>query len=89
MSNTTAKYKDFLKEPMGNKPVTAVPGIGPVAGERLRNQEIEYASQMVGQYLRVRNDTEFTGWVKDTCGTGTGPANACTDGIKGYSENFM
>lgn len=35
MSNTSKKQRDFVSEPMGEKNVTALPGVGPVLGTRL------------------------------------------------------
>ena len=41
---TTKKHKDFISEPMGDKPLTALAGIGEVYGERLKATGFEKVS---------------------------------------------
>lgn len=38
MSSTSVKHQDFVGEPMGDKEITAVAGIGAVLGERLSDK---------------------------------------------------
>jgi len=38
MSSTSQKHKNFISEPMGQKPVADLAGIGPVLGSRLTEE---------------------------------------------------
>lgn len=48
MSTTSQKHRDFVAEPMGDKPVTALSGIGEVLGKKLEDQGFDKVSNLVG-----------------------------------------
>lgn len=48
MSTTSQKHRDFVAEPMGDKPVTALSGIGDVLGKKLTDQGFDKVSSMFG-----------------------------------------
>lgn len=41
----------FVAEPMSEKPVTALAGIGPALAENLKKQDITYCYQLLGYFL--------------------------------------
>lgn len=47
MSTTSQKHRDFVGEPMGDKPVTALSGIGEVLGKSLKDQGFDKVSSNV------------------------------------------
>ena len=51
MSTTSAKHQEFVAEPMGEKDVTAVAGIGKVMGERLSEKGFDKVSYLNNKFL--------------------------------------
>ncbi|WAR18475.1 BAF-like protein [Mya arenaria] len=50
---TSRVHRDFVKEPMGNKSATALPGIGIVAGRNLSAAGYAKASNVFGKFLAL------------------------------------
>ena len=51
-SSDTKKMKKFVDEPMRDKPVTEVPGIGDVHGDSLKEDGFDTAKKLLGKYLQ-------------------------------------
>lgn len=58
MSTTSQKHRNFVGEPMGDKPVTALSGIGDSLGRRLEEQGFD---KVGGAHGNVRKHTMTDG----------------------------
>lgn len=54
MSGTSQKYRNFVAEPMGDKPVTDLAGIGETLGGRLTEAGFDKVIVVYIKYLRSR-----------------------------------
>ncbi|XP_034098943.1 barrier-to-autointegration factor-like [Drosophila albomicans] len=87
--STSQKQRDFM-EPMGDKLVTRLPGIGETLGDRMTNAGYQKASQVLGQYLAVdQNRQEFGHFMKDTCNANTKQSSDCYNGLKEWTREFL
>ncbi|XP_068187197.1 barrier-to-autointegration factor [Antennarius striatus] len=90
MSSTSQKHKDFVAEPMGEKPVFALAGIGEVLGKRLEEKGFDKAYVVLGQFLVLKKDEElFRDWLKETCSANTKQQVDCYGCLKEWCDAFL
>ncbi|XP_014256375.1 barrier-to-autointegration factor-like [Cimex lectularius] len=78
MSHSSQKHRNFIAEPMNEKPVTKLAGIGEVLGTRLEQQGFDRAYVVLGQFLVLRkNRALFQDWMRDTCQANSTQSNDC------------
>jgi len=90
MSSTSQKHRNFVAEPMGDKPVTDLAGVGEVLGSRLENQGFDKASVVLGQFLVLKKNKElFQDWMKDVCGANTKQSSDCYQCLSDWCDEFL
>ncbi|XP_019714557.1 barrier-to-autointegration factor [Hippocampus comes] len=90
MSSTSQKHRDFVTEPIGEKPVFALGGIGEVLGKRLEEKGFDKAYVVLGQFLLLKKDNElFREWLKDTCGANSKQQGDCFNCLKEWCDAFL
>lgn len=90
MSSTSQKHRNFVAEPMGEKPVTELAGIGPVLGDRLATEGYDKAYVVLGQFLLLKqNQEDFEDWLKDLCGANRKQAGDCFQCLKDWCGAFL
>ncbi|KAK2193255.1 hypothetical protein NP493_16g06006 [Ridgeia piscesae] len=90
MSSTSQKHKNFISEPMGQKPVADLAGIGPVLGSRLTEEGFDKAYVVLGQFLILKMSKDlFIDWLKDTCGANSKQGNDCFNCLNQWCESFL
>ncbi|XP_067400557.1 barrier-to-autointegration factor [Emydura macquarii macquarii] len=90
MSSTSQKHRDFVAEPMGEKPVGTLAGIGDVLGKKLEDKGFDKAYVVLGQFLVLRKDEElFREWLKDTCGANAKQSRDCAGCLREWCDAFL
>ena len=89
-SITSQKHRQFVGEPMGEKDVTIISGIGRTLGTILTDKGFGKAYAMMGQFLILNKDEiKFKNWLKQICGANEKQQQDCCNCIKGWCESFV
>ncbi|XP_014353405.1 barrier-to-autointegration factor-like [Latimeria chalumnae] len=84
---TSHKHKGFIRKPMEDKAVEALPGIGKVLGGRLRHNGYGKAKNVLRQFrVLKKKERAFEDWLKDTCGANMKQAADCYEGLLEWSR---
>ncbi|KAI2808824.1 hypothetical protein RDWZM_006001 [Blomia tropicalis] len=87
---TSQKHQSFISEPMGEKPVTELAGIGEVLGKRLSAKGYDRAYVVLGQYLVLKKEEElFVEWLKDEANANNKQAKDCYNCLTEWCEQFL
>lgn len=90
MSTTSQKHRNFVAEPMGEKPVTDLAGVGEVLGRRLETAGFDKAYVVLGQFLVLKKDQElFQEWMKLVCSANSKQSLDCYQCLKDWCEEFL
>ncbi|XP_061104669.1 barrier-to-autointegration factor A-like [Conger conger] len=90
MSSTSQKHRDFVAEPMGEKSVRALAGIGEVLGERLAEKGFDKAYVVLGQFLVLKKDEElFQDWLKHVCCANSKQQRDCYGCLQEWCDSFL
>ncbi|XP_074087132.1 barrier-to-autointegration factor [Macrotis lagotis] len=87
---TSQKHRDFVAEPMGEKPVASLAGIGEVLGKKLEDKGFDKAYVVLGQFLVLKKDEDlFREWLKDTCGANAKQSRDCFCCLREWCDAFL
>ncbi|VDN96010.1 unnamed protein product [Rodentolepis nana] len=88
--STSQKHRNFVSEPIGDKSVMDLPGVGEVIGTRLKKKGYNMAYNVLGQYLLLNKDEElFIDWMKITSSANQKQAKDCFDALDYWCAAFM
>mgnify|MGYP002803539553 FL=1 len=79
-----------MSEPMGEKKVSELAGIGKVLGQKLVDAGFDKAYVVLGQFLVLRKDEEmFLDWIKTTVGANSKQGGDCYNCLKEWCDAFL
>ncbi|XP_031549536.1 barrier-to-autointegration factor-like [Actinia tenebrosa] len=83
MNSTSQKHENFVSEPMREKPVTELAGIGEVLGGKLKDKGFDYAYEVLAQFLKLKKDEEqFRKWLEDLVNANKKQSSDCYTCLK-------
>ncbi|KAI1725256.1 barrier to autointegration factor domain-containing protein [Ditylenchus destructor] len=88
--STSVKHREFIGEPMGDKEVTAVAGIGEIYGKKLTDKGFDKAYVLFGQFLLLKKDKDlFLDWLKEEVGVSAQHGNSCFTCLDEWASHHM
>uniref|UniRef100_A0A1I7UQR3 Barrier-to-autointegration factor 1 n=1 Tax=Caenorhabditis tropicalis TaxID=1561998 RepID=A0A1I7UQR3_9PELO len=88
--STSVKHREFVGEPMGDKEVTCIAGIGPTYGTKLTDAGFDKAYVLFGQYLLLKKDEDlFIEWLKETAGVTANHGKSAFNCLNEWAEQFI
>ncbi len=91
-SSTTQKHTKFVREPMGDKAVIKVPGIGGALGEQLSYNGCNKAYKLFGHFLILEKDeTKFKQWLLTNTDNNINALqqNQCYESLRDWSIAYI
>ena len=90
MSSTSQKHRNFVSEPMGDKNVRELAGIGDVLSGRLAEKGFDKAFVVLGQFLLLKKNEElFKDWLKESCGANSKQSHDCYSCLSEWCRSFI
>ncbi|XP_056667524.1 barrier-to-autointegration factor-like [Monodelphis domestica] len=87
---TSQKHRDFVAEPMGDKPVGCLAGIGEVLGKKLEDEGFDKAYVVLGQFLVLKkNEDLFREWLRKTFGANARQSRDCFVCLQEWCNAFL
>lgn len=90
MPTTSVKHRDFVSEPMGEKEVTALAGIGETYGRKLADEGFDKAYVVLGQFLLLKKQKDlFLEWLKETANVSSHHGESCFNCLNEWCEQHL
>uniref|UniRef100_A0A4W3GM70 Barrier-to-autointegration factor-like protein n=1 Tax=Callorhinchus milii TaxID=7868 RepID=A0A4W3GM70_CALMI len=90
MTNTSQKHKNFVGEPMKEKSVKELAGIGIVLGGRLEEKGFLKAKDVLGQFLLLKQDRDsFKNWLHQVCFARNKQSEDCYRCLREWCDSFI
>ena len=84
------KHRRFVSEPIYDKGVRAVPGIGKVYGKKLTEDGYGTARSLLDQFLHLqRNKGLFKQWLNGVCGARELFQDYCYSGLNEWCDQYL
>lgn len=88
--STTKKHQLFVSEPLGEKSIDVLPGVGKTLTQRFVANNLTKAQHIVGAFLLLDQDREkFIPWFKQECGGNERHANMCFNALQQWCIEFI